>query len=96
MPMANHPIQDGPYRYDCLKPLGLSVTEARTSSASAASSCLKVVNGYSGISPEMAIRLDKASGAGASTWYRLQAAYDSAQAMKRADRIKVARISTVA
>jgi addiction module HigA family antidote len=42
-----------------------------------------VLNGHSGISPEMAIRLHKASGGGADTWFRLQAAYDLAQAMKK-------------
>ena len=44
----------------------------------------------------MAIRLDKAFGGGAETWYRLQAAYDLAQAMKRADQIKVDRLSPAA
>ena len=48
----------------------------------------------SGISPQMAIRLDKAFGGGANAWYRLQAAYDLAQAMKQADQIKVGRLST--
>ena len=42
----------------------------------------------------MAIRLDKAFGGGAETWYRLQSAYDLAQAMKSADRIDVERIAT--
>lgn len=42
----------------------------------------------------MAIRLDKAFGGGASTWYRLQAAYDFAQAMKRADQIEVKPVSS--
>ena len=55
-----------------------------------------IVNGHSGISPEMAIRLDKAFGGGAETWYRLQAAYDLAQAMKKADRIKVRRLTHAA
>jgi len=32
----------------------------------------------------MAIRLDKAFGGGAETWFRLQAAYDLAQAEKHA------------
>ncbi len=41
----------------------------------------------------MAIRLDKAFGGSAETWYRMQAAYDLAQAMKRADRIKVERVA---
>ena len=38
----------------------------------------------------------KAFGGGAETWYRLQAAYDLAQAMKRADEINVERISLAA
>ena len=41
----------------------------------------------------MAIRLDKAFGGGASTWYQLQAAYDLAQVMKRADQIEVQRVA---
>jgi plasmid maintenance system antidote protein VapI len=44
----------------------------------------------------MAIRLDKAFGGGADTWFRLQAAYDLAQAMKKASAIKVRRIARAA
>ena len=44
----------------------------------------------------MAIHLDMAFGGGAETWYRLQAAYDLAQAMKRAGRIKITRLSSAA
>ncbi len=51
-----------------------------------------IVNGRAGISPEMAIRLDKAFGGGVETWYMLQAAYDMAQAMERADEIEVERV----
>ncbi len=40
----------------------------------------------------MAIRLDKASGSGFETWHRLLAARNLAQAMKRADQIKVERL----
>jgi addiction module HigA family antidote len=52
--------------------------------------------GRSGISPEMAIRLDKAFGGGAETWFRLQAAFDLAQAMRHADQIKVDRLTRAA
>ena len=41
----------------------------------------------------MAIRLDKAFGGGADTWFRMQAAYDLAQAMKKADCIQIERIT---
>jgi plasmid maintenance system antidote protein VapI len=54
------------------------------------SQCL--VNGKSGISAEMAIRLDKAFGGGAETWLRLQAAHDLAQARRQAREIDVERV----
>ena len=40
----------------------------------------------------MAIRLDKAFGGGATTWYQMQAAYDLAQAADKSDSINVDRI----
>ena len=82
-------------RHDCLEPLGLSVTEAAKKLGVSRKQLSDVVNGHSGISPQMAIRLDKAFGGGANTWYRLQAAYDLAQAMKQTDQIKVERLSTM-
>ena len=54
------------------------------------------MNCRSGISPEMAIRLDKAFGGDAETRYRLQSAWNLAQAMKKADLIEVERLSPAA
>lgn len=96
MPMKNPPHPGLSVRHDCLEPLGLSVTEAARKLGVSRKQLSDVVNGHSGISPEMAIRLDKAFGGDANTWYRLQAAYDLAQAMKQADQIKVERLSPVA
>ena len=76
--------------------LGLSVTEAARKLGVSRKQLSDIVNGHSGISPKMAIRLDKAFGGGAETWFRLQAAYDLAQAMKHADRIKVERLTRAA
>jgi addiction module HigA family antidote len=92
MPMKNPPHPGLSVRHDCLG-LGLSVTDAAKQLGVSRKQLSDIVNGRSGISPEMAIRLDKAFGGGAETWFRLQAAYDLAQAMQHADRIKVARIS---
>ena len=89
MPMKNPPHPGLSVRHDCLEPLGLTVTRAAGMLGVSRKQLSDLVNGHAGISPEMAIRLDKAFGGGSSTWYRLQAAYDLAQAMKRADRIKV-------
>jgi len=50
-----------------------------------------VINGQAGISPEMAIRLEKAGWSNADHWLRLQAAYYLAQARRHEDDIKVSR-----
>ena len=92
MPMKDPPHPGLSVRRDCLYPLWLTVTEAAKKLGVSRKQLSDVVNGHSGISPQMAIRLDKAFGGGANTWYRLQAAYDLAQAMKRADQIKVERL----
>jgi antitoxin HigA-1 len=96
MPMKNPPHPGLSVRHDCLEPLGLSVTDAAQWLGVSRKQLSDVLNGHSGISPEMAIRLDKAFGGGADTWFRLQAAYDLAQAMKKANAIKVQRITRAA
>jgi addiction module HigA family antidote len=96
MPMKAPPHPGLSVRYDCLEPLGLSVTEAAKRLGISRKQLSDIVNCHAGISPEMAIRLDKAFGGGADTWLRLQAAYDLALAMKHADEIKVDRLSPAA
>ena len=96
MPMKNPPHPGLSVRHDCLEPLGLSVTAAARKLGVSRKQLSDIVNCHSGISPEMAIRLDKAFGGGAETWFRLQAAYDLAQAMKHAGRIKVGRLTRAA
>ena len=95
MPMTDPPHPGLSVRYDCLEPLGLTVTEAARRLGVSRKQLSEIVNGRSGISPVMAIRLDKAFGGGAGTWYRLQAAYDLAQAMRHADGIQVERLTEV-
>ena len=89
MPMHNPPHPGASVRFDCLEPLELSVTDGARVLGVSRKQLSALVNGRAGISPEMAIRLDKAFGGGASTWYQLQAAYDMAQAMRRAGEIRV-------
>ncbi len=93
MAMKNPPHPGLSVRHDCLEPLGLSVSEAAERLGVSRKQLSDLVNGHAGISAEMAIRLGKAFGGGAETWYRLQAAYDLAQALKRADSIRVKRIA---
>ena len=91
MPMKNPPHPGKSIRLDCLEPLALTVTDAVSRKKLS-----DILNGHAGLSPEMAIRLDKAFGGGADTWHRLQAAYDLAQAMRKRDSIKVARVRRAA
>jgi addiction module HigA family antidote len=94
--MKNPPHPGLSVRHDCLEPLGLSVTDAARKLGVSRKQLSDIVNGRSGISAEMAIRLDKAFGGGAETWVRLQASYDLARAMKHAARIKVGRLRKAA
>lgn len=96
MPMKNPPHPGLSVRHDCLEPLGLSVTEAASKLGISRKQLSDILNGHSGLSAEMAIRLDKAFGGGADTWFRLQATYDLAQAMKQAGKIRVERIRRAA
>ena len=78
-------------RSACLEPLGLSITEGAKILGVTRQTLTKIVNGKSGISAEMAIRLTKAFGSTAEMWVRLQASYDLAQARKNEGNIKVER-----
>lgn len=96
MAMKNPPHPGLSVRYDCLEPMGLSVTAAAKCLGVSRKQLSDIVNCHAGISPEMAIRLDKAFGGGAETWLRLQSAFDLSQAMKRSDQIKVERLEPAA
>ena len=54
----------------------------------------RVLNGHAAVSPEMAIRLEKAGWSNAEFWLRRQATYDLVQARKDQDRIDVERYQT--
>src|SRR5580698_8531681 len=89
--MKNPPHPGRSVRHDCLEPLGLSVTEGAKILGVTRQALNNVVNGKSGVSAEMAIRLSKAFGSTPDTWLRMQVAYDLAQAMKDESKIKVRR-----
>ena len=66
----------------CLEPLGLGVTAGATVLGVARPTLIRLINGRAGLSPEMAIRLEKAFGGTAEAWLRMQAAYALAQARR--------------
>ena len=96
MSMKNPPHPGLSVRHDCLDPLGLSVTHAARALGVTRQALNNLVNGKSGISPEMAIRLDKAFGGGAEIWLGLQLDHDLARARKNERAIKVRRIQRAA
>src|SRR5664280_1838445 len=91
MPMKNPAHPGRIVQSACLEPLGLSVTAGAKILGVSRQTLNKIVNGKSGISPEMAIRLTKAFGSTEETWLRMQLAYDLAAARKNASKIKVYR-----
>src|SRR5579863_6534727 len=71
MPMKNPAHPGRIVRSACLEPLGLSITEGAKILGVTRQTLTKIVNGKSGISAEMAIRLTKAFGSTAETWVRM-------------------------
>jgi addiction module HigA family antidote len=91
MKMHNPPHPGEIIREQCLEPLGLTITAAAKGLGVTRKALSELVNGHSGISPEMAIRLSKAFGGSPETWLRLQLQYHLWQAEKRTENIKVTR-----
>jgi addiction module HigA family antidote len=91
MPMKSPPHPGELVREECLVPLGLTVTDGARVLGVTRQTLNNLVNERSGISSEMAIRLEKAFGTSADLWVRLQTAFDLAQARRRQHEIKVAR-----
>jgi addiction module HigA family antidote len=91
MPMKNPP-HPGRLVKDNLEELGLSVTEAAKGLGVTRQQLYRVVKGECAITPEMAIRLEKAIGSTADAWLRMQVNYDLAQIRSRASSIKVKRL----
>ena len=89
MPMKNPPHPGQHIRMNCLEPLALSVTKAAKALGVARYTLNKLVNEHSGISPEMAIRLEKMGWGTADSWMRLQMNYDLSRVRQKADKITV-------
>jgi len=83
-------------KQECLEPLGLSVTHAAKKLGVSRVALSELVNGRRGLSPEMTIRLSKAFGGSPEVWAGLQMQFDLAEALKKAGRIDVRRITRAA
>ena len=91
MPIKN-PSHAGEVIYwGVLDPLGLSITRAAEILGVRRATLSAVVNGKASLSPDLALRVEKAFGPTVDHLLRVQAAYDAAQVRKRAKQIKVKR-----
>ena len=92
MAMKN-PVHPGAIvREDCLKPLGLSVTEGAKRLRVGRQTLSNLVNEKSSVSVEMAYRLSKAFGSTPDTWLGMQLAFDLARSRHLERTIEVERV----
>jgi addiction module HigA family antidote len=82
MTMHNPPHPGEVIRELCLKPLGVSVTGAARSLGVTRKALSELLNGKSGVSPSMALRLAIAFDTTPESWLNLQQQYDLHQARK--------------
>lgn len=76
-------------KHEIIEPLGLSVTDAADALGVTRPALSALLNERAHLSPEMALRIEKAFGVSMDTLMRMQNSYDIAQARKREKEIKV-------
>jgi addiction module HigA family antidote len=94
MDMKNPP-HPGELIGDNLTELDVSIVAAAKALGITRQQLHNLIAGRSAISPEMAVKLEKAIGSTAETWLRMQMSYDLAQVRKRGGSIKVKRLVPV-
>jgi len=85
MQMKNPPHPGRILKQECLEPLGLSITEAALKLGISRTTLSEIINGKSGISSLMALKLAKAFNTTPEFWINMQSHYDLAQARKTAN-----------
>ena len=78
-------------KHEIIEPLGLSVTAAAEVLGVTRATLSTLLNERAHLSPEMALRVEKAFGISMDTLMRMQNSYDIAQTRKRQGEIKVTR-----
>jgi antitoxin HigA-1 len=91
MPMRN-PVHPGALAKANLDELNISVAEAAKTLKITRQQLHNVIQGRSAVTPEMALRFERAFGGGADMWLRMQAAYDLARARKNQRVMNIPRL----
>ena len=95
MLMHNPPHPGEVIKELCLEPLGLSVTDAAKALGVSRKTLSALLNGRSGISPEMALRLAKAFDTSPESWLNQQMQYDLWITEQNLGELKVEKLAHV-
>ncbi len=93
MRMHNPPHPGEILKALCLEPLGVSVTDAAEALGVSRKTLSSILNGRSGISPEMAVRLSIAFDTSAESWLNQQTQFDLWHAEQSRKRLRVTRLA---
>jgi antitoxin HigA-1 len=91
--MMKNPSHPGSLIKADLDELGLSVVDAAKGLGISRQQLHSIIAGRASVTPEMAVRLEKALGSTADTWLRMQMNYDLAQIRARESSISVKRLT---
>ncbi len=87
-----NPLHPGSFvKHEIIEPLGLSVTSAAAALGVTRATLSTLLNERANLSPEMALRIEKAFGVSMDTLMRMQNSYDIARARSCEGDIEVAR-----
>jgi antitoxin HigA-1 len=91
------PMKDPPHPGeligDSLDELGVTIVDAAKALGVSRQQLHNLIAGRSAITPEMAVKLEKALGSTADTWLRMQMSHDLAQVRKREGELNVRRLA---
>ena len=93
MLMHNPPHPGETIRELCINPMGLSITEAAAALGVSRKALSELLNGHTGISPEMALRLSIAFDTTPESWLTQQMQYDLWKLKKSGKKIKVEKLA---
>lgn len=91
--MKNPAHPGGFIKYEIIEPLELTVTAAAKALGVTRAALSTLLNERAHLSPEMALRVEKAFGVSMDTLMRMQNSYDIAQTRKREGEIRVERFA---
>jgi addiction module HigA family antidote len=91
MPMKNPPHPGDLIRTEIIEALGLSISRAAEILKVRRATLSDLLHGKSSLTPEMALRIEKAFGPDMDHLLRMQVAYDAAKARERSREVEVKR-----